>query len=155
MVSFGCRRTRRVGGVALQKAGHRGRDLGAAIGADIGPAQSLVAVEHGAPGARKPVGGAQAHLEGRAVFAGDHQYAFGGVRERRRIEPHRRAHDDAAEPFRLLHCEAGDIGRDLRRHVRLVDPEMIEQRQKALGAGHVPAHATTPSARNAAISSSE
>ena len=155
MASLGDGRARLLGGVSQQKAGHRGCDLGAAVGANIRPAQRLVAVEHGALDAREPVGGTQAHLKSRAVFAGDHQHALGERRERRRIEPHRRTQHDPAEPFGMLHAEAGDIGRDLRCDMRLADPEMIEQRQKALGGGHVPAHATTPTVRNAAISSSE
>src|SRR5437763_901205 len=123
-------------------------------GASVRPAQHLVAVADGARAAREPGGGRRADLKSRAVFAGDHQHALGERRERRRIEPHRRTQHDPAEPFGMLPGKAGDIGRDLRCDMRLADPEMIEQRQKALGGGHVSAHATTPSARNAAISAS-
>jgi hypothetical protein len=152
MIAFAGRRMRHIAGEAAEEAPHARCQLGGAVGGDIGPAQRLVAVEHGTLGPGKPVGGPHTYLERRTVFARDHQHPLGDRGERRRIEPHRGAQHDAAEPFGLLRREPRDVGRDLRRDVRLGDAEMVKQRDQPRGRRQIVGHATIPSARNAAIS---
>ena len=79
--------------------------------------------------AGQTIGGAQGYLEGRAVFARDHQHPAGERGERRRVEPHRRAQHDATEPVGVVRREPGDISRDLGRDMRSPDAEMREQRE--------------------------